>query len=93
MKSKLIAFATTLFLSFSVPVFAEDSQKMDKVNVNQASVQQLDEKLVGVGRSIAQEIVRFRDTHGPFQSFEDLDKVKYVGAKLLEKNKARIVFE
>lgn len=93
MKQKILAFATALFLSFSVPVFAEDSKKMDMVNINQASVQQLDEALVGVGRSIAQEIVSFREVHGPFQSLEDLDKVKYVGAKLLEKNKDRIVFE
>ena len=93
MNGKLISFLMALFLSFSVPVFAEEAGKITKVNVNQATVQQLDEALVGVGRSIAQEIVRHRETHGPFQSFEDFDKVKYVGSSLIEKNKDRIVFE
>ncbi|USE39442.1 helix-hairpin-helix domain-containing protein [Endozoicomonas sp. SCSIO W0465] len=49
--------------------------------------------LLGVGPRIAMEIVKHRDQHGPYQSFDDLDKVKYVGSRMLEKNKKRIVFD
>ena len=64
-----------------------------KINVNQATVEQLDKGLLGVGPRIAMEIVKHRDQHGPYQSVEDLDKVKYVGSRVLDKNKGRIIFD
>lgn len=93
MNKQIAAFLVSLFLTFSTPLFAEDSDQMTRVNVNQATVQQLNETLVGVGPRIAREIVNYRESHGPFQSMEDLDKVKYIGAGLLEKNKDKIVFD
>ncbi|MET4694803.1 ComEA family DNA-binding protein [Endozoicomonas lisbonensis] len=93
MRKTIIAFLTSLFLSFSIPAFAEQSVKFEKINVNQATVQQLNESLVGVGPKIAREIVNHRESHGAFHSMEDLDKVKYIGSVLLEKNKDKIVFD
>ena len=93
MKRQMAAFLVSLFLTFSAPLFAGDPAQESKVNVNQATVQQLNESLVGVGPRIAREIVNYRDSHGPFQSMEDLDNVKYVGASLLEKNKDKIAFD
>ncbi len=69
------------------PVFANQS-----VNINSADAAQLSSALSGVGEKKAQQIVAWRQQHGPFKSLDDLAKVKGVGPKLVERNKERIVF-
>ena len=91
MNKKIIAFLATIFLSVST--VAADRQDGVQVNVNQATFEELDEGLLGVGPRIAMEIVKHRDQHGPYQSLDDLDRVKFVGATILKKNKGRIVFD
>lgn len=54
------------------------------LNINTASAADLD-GLPGIGQSIAQRIVEYRTTNGPFQSVEDLQKVKGVGPALFAK--------
>ena len=61
-----------------------------KVNINTADVKQL-MTLTGVGRKVAENIVEYRDTHGPFKKADDLRKVEGVGTGLWEKNRERIV--
>ena len=61
-----------------------------KVNINTADVKQL-MTLTGVGRKVAESIVEYRDTHGPFKKADDLRKVEGVGTGLWEKNRERIV--
>jgi competence protein ComEA len=61
-----------------------------KININTADVNEL-MKLAGVGRSLAEKIVQYRDAHGPFKTATDLRKVEGVGQSLWEKNRARIV--
>jgi competence protein ComEA len=61
-----------------------------KVNINTADVKEL-MKLQGVGRSLAEKIVQYRDAHGPFKKAGDLRKVEGVGDGLWEKNRERIV--
>jgi competence protein ComEA len=70
----------------AVTVAAADA----KVNINTADVNGL-MKLQGVGRSLAEKIVQYRDTNGPFKKAVDLRKVEGVGDGLWEKNRARIV--
>ena len=91
MNKKIIAFLASIF--FSVASLAADQQGVVQVNVNQATFEELDEGLLGVGPRIAMEIVKHRDQHGPYQSLDDLDRVKFVGATILKKNKGRIVFD
>lgn len=94
MDIKTLAFLGLSF--FSISAFAADQKGWSdeqKINVNQATVEQLDKGLLGVGPRIAMEIVKHRDLHGPYQSVEDLDKVKYVGSRMLDKNKGRIIFD
>ena len=91
MNKKIIAFLATIFLSVST--LAADRPDMEPVNVNQATFEELDQGLLGVGPRIAMEIVKHRDQHGPYQSLDDLDRVKFVGATILKKNKGRIVFD
>lgn len=52
-----------------------------KVNINSASAQDLDEKLPGVGPTIAQRIVEYRTSQGSFSKIEDLTAVSGIGDK------------
>jgi competence protein ComEA len=61
-----------------------------KININTATVEQLD-ALDGIGSTRAKAIVQYRDQNGPFQSVDDLLKVKGFGPKLLETIKDRLV--
>jgi len=62
------------------------------VNINTADVKEL-MKLEGIGRRVAEKIVEYRDTHGPFKKPEELRKVEGVGSGLWERNRARIVIK
>jgi competence protein ComEA len=76
----------TLFCLFTASVaFAA------RVNVNAADAQTLADSLNGVGPKTAAAIVGFRKAHGPFKSAEDLMKVKGIGPKILERNRADIL--
>ena len=63
-----------------------------KVNINTASKAEL-MKLKGIGASVADKIIEYRDTHGPFQKPEDIRKVRGVGKGLWEKNRDAIAVE
>ena len=65
----------------------------ETININQADAETLARELIGVGQSRAKEIVRYRDTYGPFSSVEELMEVKGVGAKVVQRNQDRIVLE
>lgn len=53
------------------------------VDINTANLGQLD-TLPGIGPTLAQQIIEFRDTNGPFKSIQDLQKVPGIGAKKFE---------
>lgn len=55
-----------------------------EVNLNTATAKEL-AKLPCVGPKIAQAIVEYRNTHGPFKSVEELLNVKGIGRKRLER--------
>jgi competence protein ComEA len=61
-----------------------------KVNINTATVKEL-MTLGGVGPTVAERIVAYREAHGPFKKAEDLRKVEGVGKALWERNRARVV--
>lgn len=54
------------------------------VNLNRATAEELD-ALPGVSPAVAQRIVEYRSAHGTFSSVEQLDSVKGIGPKMLEK--------
>jgi competence ComEA-like helix-hairpin-helix protein len=76
MKKFLILFIFS-FLVFPLAVLASD-----KVEINTASLKQLDE-ITGIGLTLAQRIIDAR----PFSSIDDLLKVKGIGEKTLQKIK------
>lgn len=62
------------------------------VNVNTADAQTLAKNINGIGPKKAQAIVTYRKANGPFKSLNDLIKVKGIGQKLINKNKADLLF-
>ena len=61
------------------------------VNINTADARTIDTALVGGGPKTAKAIVDYRAKHGPFKSVDDLEKVKGIGPKLIEKNRANLL--
>ena len=63
------------------------------VNINTADASTLAQNLEGIGKSRAEEIVRYRNAYGPFHSVDDLLEVRGVGKSILDKNRDRITLE
>ena len=65
----------------------------DPVNINTADARTLAKELNGIGLSRAQAIVDYREKNGPFKSVDELAKVKGIGMKVVEQNRANIRVE
>lgn len=52
-----------------------------RLNVNTASAEELDRSLPGIGPTLAQRIVDYRNTHGPFRTVADLKNVSGIGER------------
>lgn len=63
------------------------------VDINKADAATIAKELQGVGLSRAQAIVAYREKNGAFKSVDELRKVKGIGAKTLEANRANIRLE
>ncbi len=75
----ILIFATLSLFSFSA--FA------GPVNVNTANADSLAENIKGVGPKIAAQIISYREANGPFGTVEELQQVKGIGPKTIEKNR------
>ena len=64
---------------------------LQKVDINTANAQTLARVLKGIGPKKAAAIVVFRKKNGPFKAISDLDKVRGIGKKIIEKNKGKII--
>ena len=60
------------------------------VDINTADAATIAKELQGIGLSRAQAIVAYREKNGAFRSADELRKIKGIGAKVLEKNRAFI---
>ena len=60
------------------------------VDINKADAATIAKELQGIGLSRAQAIVAYRDKNGAFKNVDELRKVKGIGAKTLELNRANI---
>ena len=90
-----LALGTTL-LAGSAGLHAQETVAMPAaatVNINSADAQTLAVGLKGVGHSRALEIVRYRESYGPFASVEELTEVKGIGKSTLDKNRKLITLE
>ena len=91
MKSKgkllVLCLIGALILGFVPTTWAQE--EVAKVNINLASAEEI-AQLKGIGPSYAERIIEYRETHGPFESPDDITKVKGIGTKTLEANRGRI---
>lgn len=82
-KSFQILSLVALFI-FSTLAFA------GPVNINTANAQEISKNLKGVGLKKAEQVVLYRKKHGNFKTIESLAKVKGIGFKTVEKNRANL---
>jgi competence protein ComEA len=54
------------------------------IDINTATAEELDACLPGIGPSLAQAIIDYRDTYGPFFSVEDILFVDGIGPSTFE---------
>lgn len=64
----------------------ENQNQSDKININTASAIELD-KLPGIGAVRAADIISYRESHGGFQTIEQLKDIKGIGDVSFEKLK------
>lgn len=69
--------------------YAKSEEETQRISLNTATVTDL-QKLSGIGPSLAQRIIDYRNTEGLFQSIEDLMRVKGIGEAKFEKLKDQI---
>lgn len=60
------------------------------VNINTADEETLADLLNGIGASRARAIIEYREANGPFESAADLEEVRGVGDRIVERNLAVI---
>lgn len=61
-----------------------------KLNINTATADELDEKLSGIGPVIAKRIIEYRNSVGKFNSIEEIKNVSGIGDKTFENFKDMI---
>lgn len=83
MKIASLALAIALCLPFVAEAKGAKKVLQGQVNINTASVQELS-LLPGIGAKKAEAIVALRSTK-PFTSVDDLNAIKGIGPKLVEK--------
>lgn len=67
----------------------ESYSGFDTININTAGIDELI-LLDGIGESLAQEIINYRDSKGSFKKTEDIMKVSGIGPGKFEKFKNKI---
>ncbi|PLX84806.1 MAG: competence protein ComEA [Desulfuromonas sp.] len=86
-----LLFALISLVGFGASVSsAADAASM--ININSASIVQLQE-LPGIGPSLAERIVAYREANGSFKSADQLIEVKGIGKRKMEKFRDRITLE
>ncbi|MEW6599703.1 MAG: helix-hairpin-helix domain-containing protein [Nitrospirota bacterium] len=82
--SRVVLVVFFMNMALSGLVFAESADVKGKIDINQATEQEL-AKLSGIGEKKAADIVTYRNENGKFSSVDDLLKIKGIGKKTLDK--------
>ena len=76
-----------------IPGYSQQtSSSSGLIDINRADLQGL-QRISGVGPSIAQRIIDYRNSHGAFISIEDLQKVKGIGTKTMERIRPQVTIQ
>ena len=78
-------------LCMSIVLLISTAAFAGPVDINTADASTMAEAITGVGENKAIAIVEYRISHGPFESVDDLVRVKGIGAKTVEKNRANLM--
>lgn len=84
MQKMIHTLLALVLFAFAPVLFAEP------LDINTATVEQIDATLAGVGKAKAEAIVKDREQNGPFKSVDDLVRVKGIGPSILAKNRDKI---
>lgn len=84
--------AITALLTAAVTLSAQAAEN-NRLNINQASANEIDQTLVFVSEQTAQKIVDYRKENGNFSNLNDLASVVGVSKRLARYNRSRISFE
>jgi competence protein ComEA len=84
MKTIRTLFAALSLATLSLAAFAV------QVNINTGDATALAETIDGVGPKLAMTIIQYRQANGPFQSVDELQNVKGIGTKIVEKNRSKM---
>ncbi|NLK38533.1 MAG: hypothetical protein GX299_10725 [Epulopiscium sp.] len=79
-KESYVSYSHLLY-DFSAEVGKTESPK--KININQANKREL-QSLPFIGEKIAENIIRYRQEYGDFQSIEEIKNVPKIGDKIFE---------
>ena len=81
----------TVSKKISEPTKKTTFVSMDRININTASKDEL-MSLPGIGPAMSERIMHYREDSGNFPGLDELDKVKGIENKKLEKLKGKISF-
>lgn len=76
----------------TLPVAPMASSEDGLININAASAAEL-ETLTGIGPTLAQRIVEYREAHGPFAAIDDIMGVRGIGEGLFDEIKDLITVD
>jgi competence protein ComEA len=79
-----------VFSSFSVLAQKSGPPSTEKINLNSATVEQL-QSLPGIGPTTAKSIVEYRTKAGKFNRIEEIINIKGIGEKKFQKIKDRLL--
>jgi comEA protein len=91
MKGLVLIVLLIFGFSSTLPLLAQEESKakVKKVNINTASLEQLQE-LPRIGIKVAQRIIDHRIKNGKFRKIEEIMKVRGIGEKVFKGIKDRI---
>ena len=84
------AYLNTAQIALAKPAGeAAESQTLEVININKASSDDL-QKVRGIGPSLAERIISYRDANGGFKSTDELKQVRGIGDLKFEKIKNQV---